>query len=155
MTKTLATFAFLTLAAAVAVVSIAPLAAQNADKPDPTEKIADDAIGFLKADDIHGMFGLLREKAFPPGLDLPQREAAALQQRAAIGLQLGEPLAEVELVSKQKIGKSFVRYVLLQRFDRSGVLWYLTFYRGADGWRFYSITSTDQIDAEFGIAPTN
>jgi hypothetical protein len=155
MTKTFTTLAFLSLAVAVAAVSIAPLAAQNADKPDSTDKVADDVIAFLKADDIHGMFGMLREKAFPPGLDLPQREAAALQQRAAISMQLGAPLAEVELISKQKVGKSFVRYVLLERFERSGMLWYVTFYRGADGWRFYSIASTGQIDAEFQNAPTN
>jgi hypothetical protein len=48
---------------------------------------------------------------------------------------IGKPLGQVELVCREKIGTSFVKYVYLERYEHSALVWAVTFYRDANAWR--------------------
>lgn len=57
----------------------------------------------------------------------------------------GKPLA-YELVSVERIGESFVRYIYLQKFENHALRWSFGFYRPLDGWVTNSFRFDDQIE---------
>lgn len=47
----------------------------------------------------------------------------------------GPSTGEVEFVERETIGKSLVRFVYLEKFERMVMIWRVTFYRARDTWR--------------------
>lgn len=85
-----------------------------------------------------------------PYWPLDPAEIDGLASNAKLQWQLvesrfGKPLG-YELVSTERIGQSFVRYVYLQKFERHGLRWMFSFYRPKDIWLTNSFKFDDQLD---------
>ncbi|HEV3384273.1 MAG TPA: hypothetical protein VG097_05625 [Gemmata sp.] len=65
--------------------------------------------------------------------------------------KLGKPLNEIELVRTDVLGRSGVRFIYVEKLERSFLLWCLSFYRGADNeWKWNGLNvKNNQLDSEF------
>lgn len=50
-----------------------------------------------------------------------------------------------ELVESKELGASLYRAVYLQKQEKSALVWYFTFYKGADGWTLNDFNFNDHI----------
>jgi len=66
-------------------------------------------------------------------------------QWQVIEARFGKPLG-YELVSTERIGTSFVRFIYLQKFEKHALRWEFTYYRPKDGWLANSFKFDDQLD---------
>ncbi|MDF9440831.1 MAG: hypothetical protein ABS96_20195 [Lysobacteraceae bacterium SCN 69-123] len=70
---------------------------------------------------------------------------ASLQWQV-IEARFGKPLG-YELVSTERIGQSFVRYVYLQKFEKHALRWRVSFYRPRDAWITNQFAFDDQFES--------
>jgi hypothetical protein len=97
---------------------------------------AERAMAKLKIDDPVGFNDVLTAAG------LPHNKASFDQLKAfreGAVERIGKPLGQVELVGKERVGTSFVKFVYLERYERTALVWSLTFYRDADGWKAVQI----------------
>lgn len=52
-----------------------------------------------------------------------------------------------ELVKKERIGKSFLRYYYLHKFEKHAVYWKIDLYKPKIGWKINSISFGDELDS--------
>ena len=128
----------LLMVAAVAVVWMHTATAAKDAKPadDAPFRAAERAMAKLKIDDAVGFNEVLTAEGLPhskAGLDQIKTFRAGAAQR------VGQPLGQVELVAREKIGASYARFTYLERYDGGSLIWSLTFYQGADGWKAVQI----------------
>ena len=69
----------------------------------------------------------------------------ALMYWTAIGTRFGKPIG-YELVSTERVGKSFVRYIYLQKFEKHALRWTFSYYRPKDVWLVNQFKFDDGID---------
>lgn len=140
----LARSALVLLFAGLAVVS--PVAAADdpfaqADKhaAEFSARIAKDDVGsaieYVKA---------LASKGFGETLD-KLAKTSDTQRRDIVIPRQGKPVGEVELVERYTIGTSFAKYVYVERFEKSGLIWTIALYRRPEGWFFHDVTYSDKI----------
>ncbi len=51
-----------------------------------------------------------------------------------------------ELVQTKKIGKSFVRYIYLHKFEKHAIYWQIDFYKPRKEWKINQITYLDTLN---------
>lgn len=100
---------------------------------------------------------LLAQNKFREGVDLakpfwpmPEKEIDSLaeqidQKLAIVANRFGKPLGK-EFVARSVIGKSFIRYYYLHKFENHAGYWRIDFYKPKDVWRINSITFMDSVD---------
>lgn len=54
-----------------------------------------------------------------------------------------------EFLSKKRIGKSFVRYYYLHKFENHSIYWQIDFYKPVDEWKINSIVFLDSLETLF------
>ena len=104
---------------------------------------------FLKAEFVEG---LSLAKAYWP---LPPVEIDGLAnnintQWSIVQQRFGKPTG-VEFIQEEKLGKSFVRYYYLHKFENHAIYWRFTYYKPNDKWKVNGITFRD--DLEFLFVP--
>ena len=55
----------------------------------------------------------------------------------------------VELVKKEKIGKSFIKFYFLHKFENHALYWTFSFYKPKKTWKINSITYKDDLEILF------
>ena len=70
----------------------------------------------------------------------------AKMQWQMVATRFGQPLG-YELVSTERIGGSFVRYVYLQKFDKHALRWVFSYYRPKDIWLANTFKFDDQLES--------
>lgn len=103
------------------------------------QRLADAAMQRIREHDLHGAVLVLSEsgaKSQPPEVfaaqvDLGVRQLA--KQRDLID-GLGKPIGEVEFLGRDVIGKSYVVFNYLEKFERRALAWRVTFYRAHEEW---------------------
>ena len=127
------TIAGLLVATAVGGVWVHSATAAKDTKPSDAAAfdVAERAMAKLKIDDPVGLNDVLTAEGLP-------HNKAALDQlkgfREGIAQRIGKPLGQVELVSRERLGASFVRFAYLERYERSAAVWTITFYYANDHW---------------------
>jgi len=84
---------------------------------------------------------------------LPDREIDALlrqihRQSAIINKRFGKSLS-YEFIKMQRLGRSFVRYYYLQKFENHAIYWQFTFYRPKSLWQINQINFKDDLHILF------
>lgn len=103
------------------------------------QRFADAAMQRVREHDLHGALHVLSEagaKNQPPEataaqVDLGVRELS--KQRDLI-VGLGKSIGEVEFLGRDVIGKSYVVFNYLEKFERRALAWRVTFYRAKEEW---------------------
>lgn len=133
MRKRMAVLGVLAVAAAAGVWVHRVSAAKESREPDSAAlDAAQRAMAKLKIDDVVGFNDVLTAEGLP-------HNKGSLDQlktfRDGAVPRIGKPLGQVELVGREKAGTSFVKYVYLERYEHSALVWAITFYRDGDGWK--------------------
>lgn len=55
----------------------------------------------------------------------------------------------MELIKQEKVGKSFIRYYYLHKFDNHAIYWKFTYYKPKNEWKINGITYKDDLDFLF------
>lgn len=71
--------------------------------------------------------------------------STAKMQWQMVETRFGKPLG-YELVSTQRIGGSFIRYVYLQKFENHALRWVFAYYRPKETWLANSFKFDDQLE---------
>lgn len=72
--------------------------------------------------------------------------SGAKLQWQMIESRFGNPVG-YELIRTEHIGKSFVRYVYLQKFEKHALRWRISFYRSRDAWMTNNFSFDDQVES--------
>ena len=99
-------------------------------------------------------------KKFKEGLDsakpywpIPEVEIDGLanqisQQWPIVDQRFGQAI-DKEFISEKRIGKSFLRYYYLHKFQNHSIYWQIDFYKPRDEWKINSIIFLDSLEALF------
>jgi hypothetical protein len=98
----------------------------------------------LKAEDYQGLCEAVAAFNLPVFTDDERKamdgdpkynpKVGAAMMKAVVEKVPGKFTAEVELAGKEAVGSGFVRYLILQRFERVALVYTPTFYRTPRGW---------------------
>lgn len=66
---------------------------------------------------------------------------------------LGKSLGEVEAVRTEVVGKSLVRFVYLDKYERGAMVWRFTLYRTDGGWKWRDVNVTGDLMNNFPATP--
>ncbi len=88
-------------------------------------------------------------KALQPYVAFSQEEfgefkAHVAEQMPQVETHMGKNVG-YELVEDKELGASLYRAVYLQKQEKSALVWYFTFYKGADGWTLNDFNFNDHI----------
>lgn len=118
-----------------------PMAIAKDQFPDVSglQRIADAAMKRVKESDLHGAIAIVQETA---SRKLPAEAAAAQIDNAVRQMSkqrdllegLGQPIGEVEFLGRDLVGKSYVVFNYLEKFEGKALAWRLAFYRARDEW---------------------
>jgi len=102
---------------------------------------------FIKAEFIKG---LDIAKAYWP---LPPVEIDGLANKintqwSVVQQRFGKPTG-LEFIQEERLGKSFVRFFYLHKFENHAIYWKFTYYKPKNGWKINSITFQDKLDFLF------
>ena len=95
--------------------------------------LTDEAMKDISGGDIDGGFKALQPYvAFSPE-QFGEFKAHVSDQQGQIEMHMGKNVG-YELVESKELGTSLYRAVYLQKQEKSALVWYFTFYKGAKGW---------------------
>ena len=88
-------------------------------------------------------------KALQPYVAFSQEQfgefkAHVADEQSQIEAHMGKNVG-YELVEDKELGTSLYRAVYLQKQEKSALVWYFTFYKGADGWTLNDFNFNDHI----------
>ena len=69
-------------------------------------------------------------------------------QWSIVRQRFGHPTG-IELIKEERIGKSFVRFFYLHKFENHAIYWRFTFYKPRKEWKINGITFKDNLDFLF------
>lgn len=146
--RMLPTLTGLLIAAVIATSLLASKTDQN-ESTSAAQRIADEILKPLAAGDITAMFAALR-----PRLEASEAEFAALEnmlngQRQIMASKCGKPIGQIELIKTHTAGQSFVRFTYVEKWERSALVWRLTFYRANDAWHLSDLAWDDKRQSLF------
>ena len=108
------------------------------DQPAPQNAAleqAEAAMELLRNDDVAGMLKLLKDQLVRSLPDFEATQGMCETHRRLHSQRHGKSLGEVELIRKEVVGDSFIRFSYLERWERHALVWRLGYYRTAEGWK--------------------
>lgn len=100
----------------------------------------------LAKDDLDAVFEhltALASKGFVEPL-AKLKKTTETQRRDLVIPAHGKPVGEVELVERFAVGTSFAKYVFVERFERSALVWTIAMYRSPKGWIVHDVAFSDK-----------
>ena len=118
------------------------------------EKIADAVAKKIQVGDVEGVYDILKDHWVLPTEELTLLTRQHVQWHQVISPRFGKVVG-VEFLGKEQIGKSFVRFSYLEKFERHAVLWVLDFYYCEGKWKLNNIMASDEVSRlfKFGRGP--
>jgi len=127
----------------------APLAHAGLKTEEETRKYADSIVAKAGEGETKEAFELTKKHwpLSPDEIDnlAYQTESQLKMAKARFGDMIGH-----EFIMEEKIGKSFVRYQYIVKFEKHAVRWMLIFYKPKDEWVLNMVSWDDQIQLLFG-----
>jgi len=115
---------------------------------DEAKKLASDVMNEVgKGNSSKGL------ELFKPFLIIPESEFNVMLE----SLQMQQPMIDqrfgrtigVELINEEMVGKSFMKVVYAQKFEKHAMRWIFYFYRPNNGWVLNTFTTDDKIQYLF------
>jgi len=104
---------------------------------------------FLKAEFVEGL-SIAKEYWPLPPVEIDGLANKINTQWSMVQQRFGKPTG-MEFIQEEKLGKSFVRYYYLHKFENHAIYWKFTYYKPKDKWKVNGITFRD--DLEFLFVP--
>ena len=125
-----------------------PVAAAGLKDISETKSLSDKIVQHFVKEEFNK--GLDIAKAYWP---LPPVEIDNLSnqintQWSLVRQRFGNPTG-TELIREERIGKSFVRFYYLHKFENHAIYWSITFYKPKDEWKINGLNFKDDLDSLF------
>ncbi|MCZ2344168.1 MAG: hypothetical protein LC104_20590 [Bacteroidales bacterium] len=106
----------------------------------PARQLADQAMHHVKHGDLDAAYAtLIPHLTWPQGVEhLLSARDQAKKMREALSRN-DAPMGEIEFLTRETVGHSLERYVYLEKWERTAMVWKFTFYRGREGWTLYAV----------------
>ena len=136
---------------AIVLLFVSSLAvADTIDSTQETRLLADKMISHFVKKEFQR--GLALAKPYWP---LPEVEIDGLANQIAnqwpiVDQRFGQTTGQ-EFIREERIGKSFVRYYYLHKFENHAIYWQITFFRPLDKWKVNEVTFKDSLEPLFQI----
>jgi hypothetical protein len=99
---------------------------------------------FIKKDFKSGLDDA--KKYWPiPAVEIDGMTNKIIQQWPIVDQRFGEAISK-EFVKEERIGKSFLRYYYLHKFDNHSIYWQIDFYKPHKEWKINTIIFLDNLD---------
>ncbi|GAA0396450.1 hypothetical protein GCM10009133_01920 [Cocleimonas flava] len=110
-----------------------------------TKALADKMVGhFIKKEFTEGM--AVAKPHWPlPKVELDNLIKTIEKQWPIVDQRFGQAVG-LEMVSKEKIGDSFLRYYYLHKFNNHAIYWKITFYKPEKNWVVNGVSFKDNLD---------
>ncbi len=131
----------------IALLSL-PLTAEGLKTVNQTENLAEKLVTMFYAKDFKGGIDAARPYWPLPQSELDGLTTTIISQWVVVENRFGEATG-YELIKKEKIGSSFIRYYYLHKFERHAIYWNITFYRPEDLWVINTISFMDDLEILF------
>ena len=114
------------------------------DSVSDVKTLMDQVMKEVSGGDIDAGFKTLQPYvAFSPE-QFGEFKAHVSDQQEQIEMHMGRNVG-YEFIEGKELGKSLYRAVYLQKQERSALVWYFTFYKGANGWTLNDFNFNDHI----------
>ncbi len=127
------------------------LAAEGLKTAEQTERFAEKLITMFYAKDFKGGIDAARPYWPLPQGELDSLTTTIISQWVVVENRFGNATG-YELIKKEKIGSSFIRYYYLHKFERHAIYWNFTFYKPEDVWVINTISFMDDLEILFEAA---
>lgn len=106
----------------------------------PARQLADQAMNQVKQNDMDAAYAtLMPHLTWAQGVEhLLSARDQAKKMREALSHH-DAPMGEIEFLNRETVGHSLVRFVYLEKWERTAMVWKFTFYRGREGWTLYAV----------------
>ena len=104
---------------------------------------------FLKAEFVEGLSIAKAHWPLPP-VEIDGLANKINTQWSIVQQRFGKPTG-MEFIKEERLGKSFVRFYYLHKFENHAIYWKFTYYKPKDKWKVNGITFRD--DLEFLFVP--
>jgi hypothetical protein len=108
------------------------------------QKIADSVAKKIEVGDVEAVYDILRDYWVMSDEELTLLSRQSVQLHQQLVSRIGKVVG-VEFLGKEQIGRSFVRFSYLEKFERHAVLWTLDFYCPEADWKLNNIMISDEI----------
>ena len=102
---------------------------------------------FLKAEFDKGLDIAKVYWPLPP-VEIDNLANQIVTQWAIVKQRFGKPTG-IEFIQEERLGKSFVRYYYLHKFENHAIYWKFTYYKPKNEWKINSITFKDNLEFLF------
>ena len=115
----------------------------NASTNNPTDAISEFFEHLIKGDISSAYDGLFLGSSIPT--DKPQA-VMLVKQQTKNGLALYGNMLGYELITKQKYGKSIIRFVYVLKTQKAPIVWEFYFYKPKEKWFLANVVFNDQLN---------
>jgi len=114
------------------------------------DQVIREAMEQLKTGNVATMLEVLTRKSVLPGEDLSRTVEVLKSGRTLFfNRESGKPIGECELIRKERVGDSLMRFVILEKLERAVMIWTIRFYRLKGEWYFQGFDASDKADVFF------
>ena len=102
---------------------------------------------FIKAEFVKGLDLAKAHWPLPP-VEIDGLANQINTQWSVVQQRFGKPTG-MELIKEERLGKSFVRFYYLHKFENHAIYWRFTYYKPNNVWKINGITFKDDLDLLF------
>ena len=108
-----------------------------------TKALADQFMALIGKGSYHDAFELLKPNWPLPAAEIDNLAYQTDSQLKMVAERFGK-LIGTEFIQSNRIGKSYVRYIYIQKFSNHATRWMIVFYRPTDEWKINVVVWDDK-----------
>jgi hypothetical protein len=136
MIRTIALFLFLALSPFVRADAI------NSEAE--LRPFTDHLMALVVSSGMAAVFDAMKPLAAIPEAEFQSLSLASQSQREQFGSRLGKTIG-YEFISQKKVGDSLIRFVYIEKTDKTALSWYFYFFKTEKGWVINTFTWNAQV----------
>jgi hypothetical protein len=111
-------------------------------------EITDKAMGYFKLDKISEGYSVLKPYWPLPSVEIDNLINKTTTQWPMVKQRFGESLG-TEFIKEERVGKSFVRYTYLHKFNNHAIRWLFILYKPKGQWVINGVSFDDNVNELF------
>ena len=119
--------------------------AQDFKSENDTRKFADSFMNHIVKEKIKKAFEIAKPNWPIPTVEIDGLVNTIQQQWPIVSNRFGKSIGN-EFIRKERIGKSFLRYYYLHKFNNHAMYWKIDFYKPNKTWKINTIVFQDKLD---------
>ena len=114
------------------------------------KEVTNKAMTMIAGNDLEGGLKLLKPYLVIPPAEFDVMLGQATMQLPAMGQRFGNSVGK-EFIREDKVGESLVRFIFIQKFEKTVTRWLFFYYKSPSGWVLNTFTYDDSFQLLFPI----